>query len=83
MPFFTVQIYISWITLFFLNSSDNCDEKPIRIQIARNEYDWLDTLRMYGSDFCIAVTINPLDGSDSSQGWVNKDKAFEEIPIIC
>jgi len=69
----------------FLNSSDNCDEEPIRIQISRDEYDRLDTIRIDGEGFCIAVTINPLDGSDSSQGWINKDrvKALESIPIIC
>jgi len=69
----------------FLNSSDNCDEEPIRIQISRNEYDRLNTIRIDGEGFCIAVTINPLDGSDSSQGWINTDKlkAFETITIIC
>ena len=69
----------------FLNSSDNCDEEPIRIQISKNEYDRLETIRMDGEGFCIAVTINPLDGSDSIQGWINTDKvkAFELIPIPC
>ena len=69
----------------FLNSSDNCDEESIRIQIYRNEYDRLNTIRMDGEGFCIAVTVNPLDGSDSSQGWINTDKvkAFELIPITC
>ena len=40
---------------------------------------------MDGEGFCIAVTVNPLDGSDSSQGWINTDKvrAFELIPITC
>ena len=62
------EFCINWVVL--LNSSENCDDEPIEIELDLNEYVRLLGINDQG---CISVTVTPRDGSDSIDGYLNNN----------